>query len=110
MRTSVRHIAVFLFAILSASCVLAQSNSGTIIGTVTNPSGAVVPSASVSIQNPVSQYLRTAVTDKSGQYQFSNIPFNPYHVTVSASGFASVARDVGVHLEPDKRSSAGHGG
>jgi Carboxypeptidase regulatory-like domain len=96
MRTSVRHLAVFLFAILSASYVLAQSNSGTIIGTVTDPTGAVVPGASVSIQNPVSQYLRTAVTDKTGQYQFSNIPFNPYHLTVSASGFSPVAQDVEV--------------
>ena len=96
MRTPVRRVAVFLATSFLASYVLAQSNSGTIIGTVTDPTGAVVPGASVSIQNPVSQYSRTAVTDKAGQYQFSNIPFNPYHMTVSASGFASVAQDVDV--------------
>jgi Carboxypeptidase regulatory-like domain/TonB-dependent Receptor Plug Domain len=96
MRTPVRRVAVFLATSFLVSYVLAQSNSGTIIGTVTDPTGAVVPGASISIQNPVSQYLRTAVTDKTGQYQFSNIPFNPYHVTVAATGFASVARDVDV--------------
>jgi hypothetical protein len=96
MRTLVRHIAVFVAASFFVSCVLAQSNSGTITGTVTDPTGAVVAGASVSINNPVSQYSRTAVTDKSGQYQFSNLPFNPYHLTVSASGFSSVAKDVDV--------------
>ncbi len=96
MRTPMWRVAVFLVTSLFASYVLAQSNSGTIIGTVTDATGAIIPGASVSIQNPVSQYLRTAVTDKAGQYQFSNLPFNPYHLTVSATGFASAARDVDV--------------
>jgi Carboxypeptidase regulatory-like domain len=97
MRTPVRRVVVFLVAIFSlalASSVLAQSNSGTIIGTVTDPTGAVVAGATLTINNPVSQYSRTAVTDKAGQYQFTNVPFNPYHMTISATGFASLAQDV----------------
>ena len=58
----------------------AQSNSGSISGTVTDPSGAVVPGATVTVENPVSGYLRTAKTDSAGRYQFSNLPFNPYHL------------------------------
>ena len=94
MRTPVRRVAVFLAASLLASCVLAQSNSGTVAGTVSDPSGAVIPGATVTIANPVSQYSRTATTDKSGQYQFSNLPLNPYHLTVSAPGFSTSSRDV----------------
>jgi hypothetical protein len=99
MRTSVRHLVVFLFGFLfsiSPQLLLGQSNSGSVAGTVTDPSGAVVPGASVSISNPVSQYARTAVTDNAGRYQFTNLPFNPYHLTVSATGFGSVAEDVDV--------------
>jgi Carboxypeptidase regulatory-like domain len=94
MRTPVRRVAVFLAASLLASYVFAQSNSGTVVGTVSDPSGAVIPGATVTIANPVSQYSHTATTDKSGQYQFSNLPFNPYHLTVTATGFSTSSRDV----------------
>ena len=57
----------------------------------------MVPGATVSIQNPVSQYTRTATTDKAGHFQFPNVPFNPYHLTVAMTGFSSVAQDVDVH-------------
>src|ERR1700691_3386552 len=99
MRTSVRHLVVFLFGFLfsiSPQFLFSQSNVGSIAGTVTDPTGAVVPGASVSINNPVSQYARTAVTDQVGRYQFTNVPLNPYHLTVSATGFGSVSQDVDV--------------
>lgn len=78
--------------------VLAQStgNSGTINGTVTDPSGAVVPGATVAIHNAVSQYQRTVKTDKQGRFQFPNVPFNPYHLTVTMNGFNNTAQDVDV--------------
>ena len=101
MRTHVRGIVVFLCVVLTS--ILPQSlfgqsagNAGTIIGTVTDPSGAVVPGASVSIDNLVSAYSRTVVTDKTGRYQFTNLPLNPYHLTINATGFATSAQDVDV--------------
>ena len=74
MRTFVRCFAVFLLAFLlqaASSFVFAQSagNSGTITGTITDPSGAVVPGATVTINNPVSEYTRTATTDDAGHFQ-----------------------------------------
>ncbi len=99
MRTPARSIFFFLFVFLCSlifSTLYAQSNSGLIGGTVTDPSGAVVPGATVSIENPVSKYSRTAATDKAGHFQFPNVPFNPYHLTVVMSGFGSVAQDVDV--------------
>jgi Carboxypeptidase regulatory-like domain/TonB-dependent Receptor Plug Domain len=71
-------------------------SSGTIGGTVTDPSGAVVAKATVTIHNPVSGYAQTATTDNSGGFSFPNVPFNPYHMTVSAPGFAPYAKDVEV--------------
>ena len=101
MRTSLRPIVFLLFFSLismSPQALLGQTagNAGTIVGTVTDPAGAVVPNAAVSISNPVSEYSRKLATDKAGQFQFTNLPFNPYHVTVSSTGFATVAQDVDV--------------
>jgi hypothetical protein len=100
MRTPARTISSILFVfVFSAlfSVLHAQSNSGILSGVVTDPSGAVLPGATVSIQNPVSQYSRTATTDAAGRFQFPNLPFNPYHLTVAVSGFSSFVQDVDVH-------------
>ncbi len=88
---------VILF-LLNSPFVRAQSagNSGTIYGTVTDATGAVVPGASVSIENPVSGYSRHTTSDSIGHYQFTNLPFNPYHLTISANGFGTHAQDVDV--------------
>jgi hypothetical protein len=86
---------VFLFPALFPT-VHAQSNSGTLTGTVTDPTGAVIPGATVAIQNPVSGLQRTATTDSSGRFQFINLPHNTYHVTAAATGFSSVAADADV--------------
>ncbi len=94
-RSILSFLLVFVFSAMFPT-VQAQSNSGSISGTVTDPSGAVVPGATVTIENPVSGYLRTAKTDSTGRYQFSNLPFNPYHLTATATGFGSVAQDADV--------------
>ena len=75
---------------------MAQSG-GSLTGTVTDATGAVVPGASVSLENPVSHARRQTETDSAGHFQFSNLPFNPYHVAVSAAGFADYSHDVDIH-------------
>jgi len=80
----------------------AQSgNAGTIHGTVTDPSGAVISNATVQIANPVSEYEQTTLTDATGQFTFPNVPFNPYTIDVSAKGFARLSQNVEI------RSSVG---
>ena len=82
-------------------CVLsyAQSSggsSGTVRGSVLDPSGAAVNGAVVEIQNPVSHLSRSTATDSAGSFAFTNVPFNNYHLTASASGFQVGAQDVNV--------------
>ena len=73
----------------------AQSgNAGTIRGTVTDPSGAVIPGATVHLTNSVSGLDRSVTTDATGQFAISNVPFNPYTVAVTASGFANLTQSV----------------
>ena len=81
-------------AIISLACVAAQGQS--VGGTVLDPTGAVVPNATVEIHNPVSKYDRSTSTDASGRFSFPNLPFNPYHLKVTAAGFAPYAQDVEV--------------
>jgi Carboxypeptidase regulatory-like domain/TonB-dependent Receptor Plug Domain len=85
----------FLLSSLATS-LHAQSATGTITGTVADASGAVVPGATVTIENPVSGLSRTTKTDGAGHYQFTNLPFNPYHLAVNAPGFSSFSLDVPV--------------
>jgi hypothetical protein len=88
---------IALCALSTMPVVQAQSgNSTNVTGTVTDPSGAVIPGATVTIHNPVSELERTTTTDASGNFAIPNIPFNPYHMIVSATGFASYVQDIDV--------------
>jgi hypothetical protein len=101
MHTSIRRVIFAAFAIIfsfSIAGLWAQSagSAGTIHGTVTDATGAIVPGATVTVANPVSGLSRTATSDVTGSFQFSNLPFNPYHVSVSMPGFAAFTQDVDV--------------
>ena len=94
-----RSLAAFSITCMLAAiqlCAQSASNSGLVAGTVVDPTGAVLPNATVEIHNPVSHFDRSTTTDSSGKFNIPNIPFNPYHMTVSAAGFASRAQDVDV--------------
>ncbi len=82
--------------VLPAASGQASSNSGSITGLVTDGSGAVVVGAAVTIMNPVSGYSRNTVTDQAGHYTFANLPFNTYHLAITAEGFDGYTRDVEV--------------
>jgi hypothetical protein len=89
--------ALALFASVCLSCLLhGQSNSGTVRGTVLDPSGAAISGSTVEIENPVSHYNRSAKTDGQGHFEFDNIPFNNYHTTAAAQGFQTGTEDVNV--------------
>src|SRR5271165_1684804 len=87
-------VAVVMILGLSIGAANAQSGGSSISGTVVDPSGAVVANASVEIHNAVSGYDRSTTTDSKGNFNFPNVPFNPYHMTVTATGFSQSAQDV----------------
>ena len=59
-----------------------------------DPSGAVIPDATVIIYNPVTGFDRTVSTGASGSFTFNNVPFNPYHLTAAATGFTPYVQDL----------------
>src|SRR5579884_417572 len=77
----------------------AQGNSGTVRGTVLDPSGAAIPNAQVAINNPVAHYTQTVKTDSQRKFELDNIPFNNYHTTASANGFQGADQDIDVRSQ-----------
>jgi hypothetical protein len=68
--------------------VLSQSSAGSIDGIVTDPSGAAIVSAPVTLTNLSTGEVRTAKTDSVGHYSFPVLPPAPYSVMINATGFA----------------------
>ncbi len=85
-----------LLLICSSLALFAQSvgTAGTIQGTVVDPSGAVVQSATVTLRNDFMNYSATSVTDAKGQFYLSNIPPNTYHLIVTTDSFAIARQDL----------------
>lgn len=80
----------FGLAFLTLPAAQAQAQYGTITGTVTDPSGEVVPGAKVVLTNQASQETRSTSTDGSGLFSFTTVPQGTYAVTVSAHGFKTL--------------------
>ena len=77
----------FCLALVAEGVLFAQAPTGTILGTVRDPSGAVVPNAQVTITNQNTNFKRSGSTNESGDYQFNLVDPAPYTLTVEVSGF-----------------------
>lgn len=81
-------LALVAIAILATTAAIAQEVTGTIVGNVKDTSGALVPSAKVTITNTdKNAVMRTVTTDQSGNYSAPLLPIGHYSVAVEASGF-----------------------
>ncbi|MGB7135130.1 MAG: carboxypeptidase-like regulatory domain-containing protein, partial [Acidobacteriaceae bacterium] len=88
--------AVLLAAMVTAPRIMAQAtNTGTVVGTITDPSSAVIPGAAITITNTSAGVALRAVSNDSGSYTIQNVPPATYTMTASKQGF-SVARAAGV--------------
>ncbi len=77
-----------LIALASASAGSAQSTFGTIVGTVQDPTGAVIPGAIVHARNLNDNSVRNITANESGEYQVLNLNPGKYAITATAPGFA----------------------
>ena len=98
---------VLLMGMLSAAGLMAQTFRGTILGTVTDPSGAVVAGAKVTVRNTNTGLERTTQTSNDGSYSVSELPIGTYDVTISQSGFqTSATHGVNVDVATERRVDA----
>ncbi len=84
--------AALLCVLLGSAVLHAQVNAtGTLIGTVTDKSGAVVPNADVKISSSETGATRESQTNGAGQYRFDLLPAGTYEVRIQAQGFGTAA-------------------
>jgi Carboxypeptidase regulatory-like domain len=89
--------------ILLASFVLAYGQSNTSLrGVITDPTGAVIPGAVVSLTNGATGFRRQSLSSEDGVYQFLQASPGNYQVTVEKAGFTTVTRD-NVQLQVEHR-------
>jgi len=74
------------------SAVASAQDVATIVGTVTDQTGAVVPDAKITVSNPTEGFTRNCVSNADGEYTAPLIPIGNYTVTAEATGFASLTR------------------
>src|SRR5450631_3738706 len=95
---------VVVFVLLSTVVLVGQTFRGTILGSVTDPSGAYVAGATVKVRNVATGLERTTVTSADGSYAVSELPIGSYSVTVTLTGFqTSITNTVEVNVATERR-------
>ena len=95
---SLRKVVYKAFAALATSCLLiaasahAQNIFGSIVGSVSDASGAVIPKAAVTVTDLATSQTRTATTDDQGNYEILSLPRGEYKVDIDAHGFKRFSR------------------
>jgi hypothetical protein len=98
---------ILVFVLLTALGLSAQTFRGTILGTVTDPSGAVIAGAKVTVRNVGTGLERTTETSADGSYSLPELPIGTYTVTVTQSGFQTfAATGVTVDVASERRVDA----
>jgi Carboxypeptidase regulatory-like domain len=80
-------LAVAILAFISGNVFAQTAGTGIVVGTVTDPSGAAVPEAVVTLTDTATNSERTSTTNATGRYNFPNVPPGNYSLTVSKAGF-----------------------
>src|SRR6266849_3410450 len=85
---------ILLVLLTLSTCMPAfgQAVTGTILGLVTDATGAIIAGATVQIQNADTGFSRTEQTDREGRYLAQNLPLGSYSVTVQREGFRTEER------------------
>ncbi|MET0553133.1 MAG: TonB-dependent receptor, partial [Vicinamibacteria bacterium] len=87
-----RSIVAALAVCLSAAALRAQTTTGSIEGTVSDPSASAVAGSSVTARNLETGFLREAASGPDGYYRLLSLPVGPYSVTVTAAQFGTAVR------------------
>jgi hypothetical protein len=82
-----------LFCIMVSATAHAQQSTGTIVGNVVDPTGAVVPNAKITVTNIATNTVRATTSDNAGAYSVPALPAGTYSVRVAVSGFSAQKTD-----------------
>src|SRR5215208_6022131 len=82
-------VAMLVAAVLLPAGAFAQFDTATVLGTVRDSSGGVVPGATVTLKNTATGIVATAVSDENGNYQFLNVRIGTYNARAELQGFSA---------------------
>ncbi len=97
-RTTLRLISLLSILMLFSVWAFGQAESGSINGTVTDKTGAVVVGAKVTATSVDTGLVRTTTTKSAGEYTITNLPPKTYDVTIEAQGFQKLTQRVKVGI------------
>ena len=101
----VRGLLVLALLLVVVSSAFGQAVSSSLLGTVTDSTGAVVPGAKVTATEASTQVSRTAQSNESGNYQFPDLPPGTYVVTVELTGFKKeIRKDIALLVNSSQRA------
>lgn len=95
---------VLAFVVLTCAGLCAQQITGSIRGTVTDPLGAIVQGATVTVQQSETGLIRTAITDRTGSYVVLELPVGHYRLQVIAKGFHEYVQE-GISVSVNETAS-----
>src|SRR5438093_13732039 len=84
--------AIFALIALGTCLSLAQTSTATILGTVKDTTGALIPGASITVKHTETGLTRTAISSETGDYNVPLLPVGAYEITTSMPGFKQEVR------------------
>src|SRR5271165_1253493 len=103
---SAKSVTLFLMALLASLNAAGQQITGTIRGTVLDPSGAIVQAATVTARQIETGLTRGAVTDHQGEYVLVELPIGHYQLEIRARGFQKHLQQ-GISLDVNETATVG---
>jgi outer membrane receptor protein involved in Fe transport len=103
---SAKTLTLFLMALLTSRHVAGQQITGSIRGTVSDPSGAIVQTAAVTAKQIETGLTRVATTDRQGGYVLVELPIGHYQIEVQAPGFQTYLQQ-GISLDVNQTATVG---
>ncbi|HQR40121.1 MAG TPA: carboxypeptidase-like regulatory domain-containing protein, partial [Blastocatellia bacterium] len=91
-------------AALALAPAVSADTTGTILGLVTDPQGAVIAGATVTARQTATNLTRVTKTDQSGAYRFAALPLGPYELKVEAAGFKPGAGRLTLEINQERRA------
>src|SRR6267142_698931 len=97
-------VALLATTLLLSGSAIAQVDAGAVRGTVTDPTGAVVANAKVTLTNDATGLSTATVTSADGAYTFGPVKIGPYTIDVEAAGFRKSTTRVTVNVQEQARA------
>ena len=92
-----RYVSLLSVLLVCSAAAFAQTATGTITGTISDPAGAVVPNAPLELKNSATGTVYQTVSSSTGNYTLSQLPAATYELTVNVPGFKThVRQNLGV--------------